>query len=713
MTCVIVVALIAAGCNEREFGRSIGRPNADPVERPDPSVLRITEVYVADADTNEHFAELLLLEAPGISLDGSSLCSPQACLELSGSLDPENRMVVEIGELSLPKSVGELALVDSDGAVNAYLAWGADTAVLGSQLAALAVARGVIEAGAFVSLPFPMPDFVAVGNELSGRGCAAPSPLTEAALDPSLCVEQRLPLEITELLPGEEGGDSWVEIHNPTVNAIRLAGARLCQVPSCVAFGYEDTVGAQARILVHLGVERDTQDAAQIFFPSSPPVRADGELVLLAPGRADVASEPDAFLSFVRYGPTSGALSETAVQAGLWPEILDAARAPRVTGESLSLDLSGDSGGNTWNPVFPPTPLDENPAIDQDLWMSCSFPNPWDTVEPAPSHLVIRKISNTTPETIEILNRGDEPVDLSAWQVALGTVSRRLTDNAPTGVASASTDESVARQPNHTDTDFDFDDWTRGEATIGADNGGVGLCTKELVINEVVVDPQQDWDDSTVTADAVLFDSTPGPGPADEMDQWIEIHKCGGSTIDLTGYKIHLVDSDHNTVELGVTNEGQTLVLSDGAITDLDAGEYLVVGNPDPAGGMDPEIEIRLEDPDGNVLDRVVLGTHLAETEKATIEINPEDDDCNDNLCWVDPTAVIGAVGEASLLEDESIRQHIQWGDETATRARARQAVDAGVWPLERCTLPSLEPDDTITLPSNETGQSPPDYRQQ
>ncbi|MGR8922059.1 MAG: hypothetical protein ACU85V_20775, partial [Gammaproteobacteria bacterium] len=46
-----------------------------------------------------------------------------------------------------------------------------------------------------------------------------------------------------------------------------------------VTFGYQDTIAANGRLLVHLGRE-GTSDASELFFPTTEPVRPGGELVV-------------------------------------------------------------------------------------------------------------------------------------------------------------------------------------------------------------------------------------------------------------------------------------------------------------------------------------------------------------------------------------------------------------------------------------------------
>jgi len=712
---VCLLLAVVLGCSDPGPGRGVGRPPAEPIVRPEPSALRIAELYVADADLAEHFVELVVDDAESVALSAAELCGPISCVDTSGcdsdSVGAGARVQCDIGDLDLPGGAGELAVV-SDDMVLAYLAWGADPAVFGSSWSAAAILSGATEAGLFVPLPFPMPFDVAVMTEADGsQGCAAPSPGAAGTLDASLCDELPPPLFISEVLAAgdDDAAPSWVELENTNNSAIRLLGVRLCQMPNCVALGYQDTIGALSRILVNLGRAGGDADSAQLYFPDAEPVRAGGEIVLLAPGGANVAAETTSLLSFLRYGAgLTGDISAAAVSVGLWPEIFDVARAPRVAGESLSRDLSGELRGSAWNPTKPPTPVAENPDISEatDLWQSCSFPRPWNDAEP--SDIVVARVAKQDPVTIDVRNRGDQALDLSAYELALAaaTFSIALPIGAGGGSAAGIDDEAVVRV---TDTNVDADDFVRAPATPGS--GTVFACD-QFVISEVVTRPFRDWDDSTASSDIVPYDATPGPGTADDADEWIEIFNCSATEADLPGYRLELVDSSSNVVEVGVT-EGPVYTgdfVDEGAVV-IEGHGYLIVGNPDPVGGLDDTVEIRLVRTDGEVLDHVILATgELAPGGSTTVELRVDGSDCTDpaHLCW-NGAPPLPANGEITLFDAGAIAQHFRWGN--AARVHTDDAVTAGVWPLAECQLPELADDGVIELMSFETGHSPPDYR--
>jgi hypothetical protein len=436
----VIAALAALACSTRDVGDSIGRPPSAAVVRPAATGLRLTEIYVATNDTGAHFAEVELdaAAAAPVDLAGLSACWMAGCVAVTGAVAPGARATVAIGALALSGSAGELALVDDEEQVAAYLAWGGDPAVFRSSWAARAVAANATAAGDYVPLPFPMPTGVAVAVEGDQRGCALPSPDAGALIHAGLCPETPSPLAIMEILPAwSPEGDSWIEVVNQAPAAVRLVGVRLCQMPGCTTFGFGQKIGALSRLLLHLGGEGES-DAENLVLADAEPVRRAGELVLLAPGPAEVAAAPADMLSFVRYGVSAGGLSPAAVDGGLWSGVGDTASAPRITAESLSRDRSGRLAADAWNPTRA-TPLLENEDVGaaSDLWTSCSMPRPWNSGPASP--LVISFVARGTPNTLVLSNRSPDglTVPLAGYTLALKEAPLDLTPVGELAAASS------------------------------------------------------------------------------------------------------------------------------------------------------------------------------------------------------------------------------------------------------------------------------------
>src|SRR5262245_32110550 len=65
-------------------------------------------------------------------------------------------------------------------------------------------------------------------------------------------------------------------------------------------------------------------------------------------------------------------------------------------------------------------------------------------------------------------------------------------------------------------------------------------ASAQVVINEVVTYPWQDWDDGS-------FNPTPGTGVVNDNDEWIELHNRGTTTVSLSGWTLQMVDTTPNT----------------------------------------------------------------------------------------------------------------------------------------------------------------------
>jgi hypothetical protein len=120
-----------------------------------------------------------------------------------------------------------------------------------------------------------------------------------------------------------------------------------------------------------------------------------------------------------------------------------------------------------------------------------------------------------------------------------------------------------------------------------------------VLINEVVVDPKQDWNDSGGDGDGIPFNDKPGSSIAPSTnvttsDQWVEVTNIG-APVDLTGWTLTFVGSG-GTVE--------TVLLG---TTILAPGQYLVLGHP---GGvvMPVDTKLSIQDPAGLDMDQIDLG---------------------------------------------------------------------------------------------------------
>lgn len=123
----------------------------------------------------------------------------------------------------------------------------------------------------------------------------------------------------------------------------------------------------------------------------------------------------------------------------------------------------------------------------------------------------------------------------------------------------------------------------------------------QVLINEVVTDPQVDWNTNA-------FDGSDGLGLIDTNDEWIELYVTANGA-NLTGWTIELNDG---TDESGLIDAGGAFVTMNyisatgGTFLDTDAGDYIVLGQP-TTGSMDATITVILRDNTMAVVDQVEI----------------------------------------------------------------------------------------------------------
>ena len=130
--------------------------------------------------------------------------------------------------------------------------------------------------------------------------------------------------------------------------------------------------------------------------------------------------------------------------------------------------------------------------------------------------------------------------------------------------------------------------------------------TGEVVINEVVCDPQHDW--SSVN---YFNDQNPSLS-VQTTDEWIELYiKENG--LDLRDWLLELRDTDTTSGDLsesGAFTHLNYISSSGGTFTNTKKGDFLVLGNPKGTGNtVNNSIIIVLKNKEGILVDSVGLGT--------------------------------------------------------------------------------------------------------
>lgn len=195
------------------------------------------------------------------------------------------------------------------------------------------------------------------------------------------------------------------------------------------------------------------------------------------------------------------------------------------------------------------------------------------------------------------------------------------------GSSSGTTDESISRIPSGSDTNVNSADYSKTRATLGTTNSPTGT----VKINEVVTDPQTDWSTNG-------FDGTDGASTVSEVDEYIELY-IDSDGINLTGWNLIITGFSGDLTSSGAFDVSN--YVGTGSFIDTDAGDYLVLGNPDGSNSMGDSDLIILQDASGTEIDRVQLGggggqapsgTSSSTSDEAIVRYtNASDTDADDN----------------------------------------------------------------------------------
>ncbi|MEO9871363.1 T9SS type A sorting domain-containing protein [Ekhidna sp.] len=159
----------------------------------------------------------------------------------------------------------------------------------------------------------------------------------------------------------------------------------------------------------------------------------------------------------------------------------------------------------------------------------------------------------------------------------------------------------------------------------------------QVLINEVVTDPQQDWS-------ANGFDGTIGGVTVTQgTDEWIELYITANG-LDLTGWTIEVTDGGFFSGDLtsrDATSTGafqESVYFGSGSFTNTQAGDYLVLGNPLSSESMTNDVFIVLRDNTSAIVDDLEIGDD--------VEGDGDGDGAHDGTA---------SGGDASGIDDESV----------------------------------------------------------
>jgi len=100
--------------------------------------------------------------------------------------------------------------------------------------------------------------------------------------------------------------------------------------------------------------------------------------------------------------------------------------------------------------------------------------------------------------------------------------------------------------------------------------------TGDAVINEVVFDPENDWNEST-GGNQAAFDNHPGYGAADGSDSYIELKNVSGQTLDVSGWVIGVQETPGSTPVYTAIGSAP-VYLPQGTLNSWPNGTHLVAG---------------------------------------------------------------------------------------------------------------------------------------
>ncbi|MCK5522439.1 MAG: ExeM/NucH family extracellular endonuclease, partial [Thiomargarita sp.] len=176
------------------------------------------------------------------------------------------------------------------------------------------------------------------------------------------------------------------------------------------------------------------------------------------------------------------------------------------------------------------------------------------------------------------------------------------------GVAESNTSTPIGHSLQLIGTGTNYEDFTWNTAianTFGRLNTGQALPSNpsDILINEIVTDPQQDWSTNGFTDEI-------GNGNVSNIDEWVELY-IATAGLNLTDWTIEL--NDGSDISSDLTNSGafqvsNYIAFNGGKFTNTAEGDYLVLGNVKGSGAMNNDITIVLKDPTTIIIDEVQIG---------------------------------------------------------------------------------------------------------
>jgi hypothetical protein len=140
-----------------------------------------------------------------------------------------------------------------------------------------------------------------------------------------------------------------------------------------------------------------------------------------------------------------------------------------------------------------------------------------------------------------------------------------------------------------------------------------------VLLTEIVVDPQQDWNDSgAMVAAGVPFDSMVDPtAKPSATDEWAELRNLSTFAVDVTDYVVEVDDRNHSSQRVGDAWAARQVYPRTDSLL-LGPGAYLVVRLSPPGESAADTALVTLRDPHGFARDSVQLGEGSVPSGKAS-----------------------------------------------------------------------------------------------
>ncbi|MBN1959372.1 MAG: hypothetical protein JW841_00370 [Deltaproteobacteria bacterium] len=405
----IIIAGIFA-CNDNGFGDGIGRPTYTAITRL--SQITIAEVYFSDTQPSKRF--VILTNANDHDLNGLRLKSPFGELEIAETLQANSELKVSLESIDgIGLWGGELAVVDENNSIRAYLAWGSDPMRTGSALAAAAIVAGVTLPHVFIKASYPIPEGNAIVALSTNNGCAIVASSVAEITNITTCPESTPLIKITSFKPNTD--ESWVTLTNSGSSVIDLFGLNICH-PTCSLITKDLLISPGDQAIITLGPNGIAPSALSLASP--------GEVAILAPGVDDTASAT-AILAYVNYGNASDTLLNAAIANGIWPNATTNVLYPRVDNEIILAVSDPNIGAVPWVPAANDSNATTPIGPTTDLWTSCSYVRPWRSS--TRSDIVIHRIERATladaenphADRIYLINRSTNSYSLTDINLVL------------------------------------------------------------------------------------------------------------------------------------------------------------------------------------------------------------------------------------------------------------------------------------------------------